>query len=111
MAAAQYNITIDAQSDFSRTFAVEEPAGTPVDITGYSFTAQIREHFTQSEHTDFTTSIVDASQGLFKIVLTDTVTGAMSPGKQYYDIVMTSNTGEKTRLLQGDANIAWGITR
>jgi len=35
----------------------------------------------------------------------------MTAGKQYYDIVMTTDTGEKTRLLQGDANISWGITR
>ena len=44
MAAAVYNITIDAQADFARTFEVSE-AGVALDITGYTFAAQVREHF------------------------------------------------------------------
>ena len=110
MAAAVYNITIDAQSDFSRTFQVNE-SGTPVNIAGYSFAAQIREHFTHTAFVAFTTEIVNDTQGLFGISLTDDVTAQLTPGKQYYDIVMTDADGRKTRLLQGDALVSWGITR
>lgn len=110
MAAAVYNITIDAQADFSRSFEVSE-SGVPIDISGYTFTAQIREHFHSTDATDFTTTITNAANGLFSISLTDTTTAGMAYGKQYYDIVMTDTTGNKTRLLQGDALVAWGITR
>tara|TARA_R110000796_G_scaffold199418_2_gene315607 strand:+ start:249 stop:581 length:333 start_codon:yes stop_codon:yes gene_type:complete len=110
MAAAVYNITIDAQADFARTFEVSE-AGVALDITGYTFAAQVREHFHSTDSTAFTTQIVDGPTGLFSISLTDTVTAAMTYGKQYYDIVMTDVAGDKQRLLQGEALVAWGITR
>ena len=110
MAAAVYNITIDAQADFARSFEVSE-AGVALDITGYTFAAQVREHFHSTTHTAFTTTITDAAQGLFRISLTDTQTADMISGKQYYDIVMTDASGAKQRLLQGDALVAWGITR
>ena len=110
MAAAVYNITIDAQADFGRSFEVSE-AGVALDITGYTFAAQVREHFHSTDSTAFTTAIVDAPLGLFNISLTDVQTAAMTSGKQYYDIVMTDATGAKQRLLQGDAMVAWGITR
>lgn len=110
MAAAVYNITIDAQADFSRTFEVSENS-TPIDISNYTFAAQVREHFHSDTATAFSTTIIDASLGLFNISLTDTQTAGLTPGKQYYDIVMTDAGGSKTRLLQGDAQVAWGITR
>jgi len=110
MAAAVYNITIDAQADFGRAFEVSE-SGVPIDITGYTFAAQIREHFHSTTHTSFTTAITNAALGLFNISLTDTQTAALVTGKQYYDIVMTDAGGNKQRLLQGDALVAWGITR
>jgi len=110
MAAALYNITIDSESSWSRTFTVNE-SGTPVDITDYTFAAQIREHFTHTQYTAFTTNIVDPALGLFNISLTDTQTAALVAGKQYYDIVMTDTATKKTRLLQGDALVSWGITR
>lgn len=110
MAAAVYNITIDAEADFSRTFEVSENSA-PIDISNYTFAAQVREHFHSDTATAFTTTIIDASLGLFNISLTDTQTADLTPGKQYYDIVMTDAAGSKTRLLQGDAQVAWGITR
>lgn len=110
MAAAVYNITIDAQADFSRSFEVSE-LGSAIDISGYTFEAQIREHFHSTDSTSFTASVTNGPLGLFSISLTDTQTAAMTYGKQYYDIVMTDTSGNKTRLLQGDALVAWGITR
>jgi hypothetical protein len=110
MAAAVYNITIDAEADFGRAFQVSE-SGVPVDVTGYTFAAQIREHFHSTAKTEFTTNITNAATGLFTIGLTVAQTTGLTSGKQYYDIVMTDAGGNKTRLLQGDALVAWGITR
>lgn len=110
MAAAVYNITIDAEADFSRSFEVSE-SGVPIDITSYTFAAQIREHFHSTTHTSFTTTVTNGALGLFTISLTDIETGALVYGKQSYDIVMTDTNLKKQRLLQGDALVAWGITR
>lgn len=110
MTAAVYNITINAHSDFSRTFQLTED-DVAVDLTDYSFAGSIREHHTSTDSVDFTTTVSDAAQGLYNISLTDVQTGAMTPGKYLYDIVMTQSDGKKIRLLQGEAVVKAGITR
>lgn len=110
MTAAEYNITIDIYSDFSRTFQVKTD-DVVTDLTGYNFAASLRENYNSTNSVDFTTSIVDAEQGLFKITLTDTVTSDMSPGDWRYDIVMITPTNDRVRLIEGAATLKRGITR
>ena len=44
--AAQFvvNITISAGADFTQEFTVANPDGTPVNITGYKFFANLAKH-------------------------------------------------------------------
>ena len=110
MSAAQYNIQIEKYADFSRGFQVKED-DVVVDLTGYSFASEVREHPVSDDSTAFTTTIVDAAQGLFNVNLTDQQTAALEAGTQYYDIVMTDPVGNKTRILAGKAFISAGVTR
>lgn len=110
MSAAQYNITIEKDSDFVRTFVVKQD-GTPLNLTDHSFAAQVREHLTSTTATDFTTAVTDAANGGFTISLTDTQTSAMETATQYYDIVMTKPDGKKQRLMEGKAFVTGGVTR
>jgi hypothetical protein len=110
MAMAEYNITIEAHSDYSRSFQIKVD-GTPLDLSGYSFAAQIREHHTSPDSVDFTVNIVDAPTGVIAMSLTDEVTGTLEPGTQYYDLVMTGSDSRKQRLLGGRAFVKAGITR
>ena len=107
--AATYNITINQHADFRRAFQVKEN-DVVLDITGYSFSGRLKENYNHSGHTDFTTQIEDAAAGTFSVALTDGVTGAMDPGTWVYDIVMTTDAGVKTRLIQGNAFLKQGVT-
>ena len=109
MAAAEYNITISQNADYVRTFQLKS-AGAIKDITGYSFEAKVKKNYNESGGQSFTTSIENATSGLFTITLTDAETGTLSPGDQVYDVVMTDDTGIKTRLLQGKAYISPGVS-
>jgi hypothetical protein len=109
MAAAEYNITISQNADYVRTFQLKS-AGNIVNITGYSFEAKVKKNYNESSGKSFTTAIENATSGLFTITLTDVETGTLSPGDQVYDVVMTDDSGIKTRLLQGKAYISPGVS-
>ena len=67
--AATYNIVIEQHSDFSRTFKLTQD-DVAVDITGYSFAGELRERYQSTTSYDFTCSIVNATDGQWKAVMT-----------------------------------------
>ena len=107
--AATYNITVNQNADFRRAFQVKEDS-VIVDITNYTFSGRLKSSFNDDSYVDFVASVTDGPAGTFSILLTDTVTGAMKPGTWVYDVVMTADTGVKTRLLQGNAFLKQGVT-
>lgn len=110
MSAAQYNIIIDQYQDFSRGFQLKED-NVILDITGYTFQAQVRERTQSSTAYNFTVSISDAVQGLITMTMTDDITATIAPGDYVYDLVAIKPGGEKIRLLQGLATVEAGVTR
>ena len=46
--AAKANIVIDQGADFSSTITVTDDAGDAVDLTGYTASGQIRQHYTSN---------------------------------------------------------------
>jgi hypothetical protein len=107
--AAVYNITVNQNADFVRSFQVKED-NVILDITNYSFSGRLKENFHHSGHTDFVTAVTDGPAGTFTVSLTDAVTGALDPGTWVYDVIMTDTGGKKTRLLQGNAFVKQGVT-
>ena len=107
--AATYNITVNQNADFVRSFQVKEN-NVIVDITNYTFEGRLKESFHSTGHTAFTTAITDAGSGTFTISLADTVTAAMPGGTYVYDVLMTNTGNIKTRLLSGNAFIIQGVT-
>ena len=67
--AADYNITINKNSDFGRTFQIKE-ADVIIDLTGYSVAGALKENFRATDSVAFTATITDPAQGLFNIKLT-----------------------------------------
>ena len=107
--AATYNITINQNADFRRSFQVKED-DIILDITNYSFSGRLKASFNDDSYVDFVASVTDGPAGTFSILLTDTVTAAMSPGTWVYDIMMTDAANDKTRLIQGNAFVKQGVT-
>ena len=111
--AATYvsNITINSGEDFSQTFTLESTdSSSPLNLDGYTVTSQMRKHAGSSTKTDFTTSIVSASNGIIKIVLANTATVNLKAGRYVYDIVIEKDS-VKTRVLEGMVLVRQGVTR
>ena len=107
--AATYNITINQNADFRRSFQVKE-SNIILDITNYSFSGRLKPSFNSTSYVDFTATVTDGPAGTFSILITDTVTADMDPGTWVYDIIMTDSAADKTRLIQGNAFVKQGVT-
>jgi hypothetical protein len=113
--AVQYNVEIDQGADWFLNVTYEQPAGTPVNITGYTSALQLR-----SLPTDATAVLslatgsgitITGATGLVAVHATATQTRAIDEGVYYYDLEITSPSGIVTRLVQGQAYVSAEVTR
>jgi len=100
MAVASVNIVIEQGTDYSEVFTVNNPDGTPLDLTGYSGTAKIRKFPESTSSTSFGVGIVSTA-GQVVVSLANTVTSELSGGRYYYDVIITSSIGKKSKVVDG----------
>tara|TARA_A100001234_G_scaffold167678_1_gene148931 strand:- start:694 stop:1026 length:333 start_codon:yes stop_codon:yes gene_type:complete len=109
MSTPVVNITIPQGTDFSEIFTSTESDGSASNLTGYTGAAKLKKHPGATSSTSFSVSIT-ASTGEVEISLTDTQTVALDPGRHYYDVVLTSPSNAKSRMVEGMAFVTAGIT-
>jgi len=110
-APAVYDLSVRLGDTETVSVTVQDSAGSPIDITGRSYAAQIRS--TASSSTvlaTFTCSITNASAGQFACTLSAATTAALSPGTGVWDLQETSGT-TVTTLLSGQVRFDQDVTR
>jgi|TARA_B100002019_G_scaffold70035_1_gene60271 hypothetical protein len=111
MASAVSNLIIYQGADFITDFTIENDNGTLFDLTGYTVACMIKKHYTSSTSTTVTGAILTpATAGQIQLSLGNAVTAAMKAGRYVYDVVITSTTGQKTRVLEGSVSVLEGVT-
>ena len=106
------NLVINAGATFSQQFDLaQSDDSSPLNLTGYTIAAQIRKHAGSSNPTAFTTTAMDAINGLLLISLTPVQTAALKTGRHVYDIVITDSAGDKTRVVEGSVLVREGVTK
>ena len=97
------NITIDKGTDFEAIYTVTNADSSVYTLTNQSATAKIRKHPTATTSKSFQTTITTGT-GEIKISMGSTVTADLSPGRNYYDVIIThSTTGKVTKIFEGMA--------
>jgi hypothetical protein len=82
-----------------------------LNLTGYTALAQIRKtHGSSTIAATFGTTLT-TNTGQVTLTLTDTVTAAMGSGRYVYDVLLTDGSGDKTRVLEGQAILTPGVSR
>lgn len=105
------NIVINAEADFSQTFDLESTDASPLDLTGYTASAQMRKYAGSSTSTTFTCSIpTPRSLGKIIISLTAEQTKNLKSGRYVYDLILTKD-GVKSRVVEGMVLVREGVTR
>jgi hypothetical protein len=90
---------------------LKDSSDTPVNITGRTYAAQIRETVdAASPLASFSCSITNGTAGQFACTLTATTTAALSAGVGVWDLQET-NGATVTTLLYGPVQINKDVTR
>jgi len=109
--AAVSNLYIDQGADFSTTVSLTDSNGEILSLTGYSAVGQIRKTFGSSTVSATFATVLTAATGQITLTLTDSVTAALESGRYVYDILITDSSGDKTRILEGQATVTPSVSR
>tara|TARA_Y100000992_G_scaffold291011_1_gene247082 strand:- start:396 stop:728 length:333 start_codon:yes stop_codon:yes gene_type:complete len=110
MAVPVVNIVIEQGADYSSSFTITNPDGSPYTIFNNSAAATLKKH--SASETSYTfTSEIDPDDGQILLSMSNTLTSTIPPGRYFYDIVITNiNDGYKSRVIEGMAMVTPGIT-
>ena len=95
------NFSIDQGADFSRTLTVTTDGSTAYDLSGLSLQAQMRKGYDSSSATaTFTASLVSATDGTYKLTLSNSTTASITAGRYVYDVelILSGSTIEKVHF-------------
>ena len=108
---ATRDIDIYRGDDFSHTVTITNTAGSAIDVSGRTYTSQLRRYPDSSTvAATFTVAMGSAATGVVVFTLADTVTAGLEPGPYRYDI-QQDNGGTLTTLLAGQATVSADVTR
>lgn len=108
--AIKANLIIDQGSTYSTVIDITDDNDAPIDLTGYTGSAQLRKHYSSSNSTPFTVSI-SPSDGGVSLSLTSTQTSALRAGRYVYDVELTNASNVVSRIVEGIVTITPQVTR
>lgn len=108
MSAANYDLSISCGEDFNFTLRVLDAFDDPINFTGSSYVAEIREEHKKPLIAAFT--ITSLGDGTLKFALTDTQTKLISPTRKYKWDFFWAQSGATTKLLYGSVTAVSNIS-
>lgn len=106
------NLVMYTHTDFEQTFVLEDTtSNSALNLTSYTGSSQFRKYKSSSVAGTFFTQITNEELGKIRIQLGFDETKNLKPGKYFYDLNITSPTGEKTRVVEGTLIVKKAITR
>lgn len=109
--ASFVELTIEQGADFSTMITINENTGNPQNLVSYTANSQLRKSYYSSTAYDLTSTIIDPENGVIAISMTSSNTANLTPGRMLYDLLITSQSGVKTRVVEGIAVIMPSVTR
>ena len=108
MSAANYDLSISCGEDFNFTLRVLDAFDDPINFTGSSYIAEIREEHKKPLIAAFT--ITSLGDGTLKFELSDTQTKLISPTRKYKWDFFWTQSGVTTKLLYGSVTAVSNIS-
>lgn len=107
--AVKTNLIIDQGATFFINLDISDTSDTPVDLTGYTATSQMRKTYTSSSATAFTASINTTSSSVV-LEMTATQTANLASGRYVYDVELRSGN-TVSRIVEGIVTVTPQVTR
>jgi hypothetical protein len=109
--AAFTELLIEQGATFSTTVNVEDTAGAAINLYGYSASSQMRKSFYATSNTKITSIVTGNANGEITLSMTAANTANLTPGRQVFDLLITSPSSVKTRVVEGIIVISPGVTQ
>lgn len=103
-------LEVEQFSNFSRVITVRTANGAAQNLVGFYANTEIRKSYYSTHSNTITTVLSDAANGEITLSMTPANTALLNPGRYVYDVVSTSNTGIRQRLIQGIVVVNPGAT-
>ena len=108
---AYTDITIDQGTDFESTLDLIGDDGTPIDLTGYQFSGQIKKsYYSSTVSANITITVPDAANGVTYLKITAANTANIPAGRYVYDVKMVDTSNTVTRIVEGIVTITPQVT-
>jgi len=85
--------------------------GSPTNLLNYTAAAQLRKSYYSTTANNFTVTVSNAANGELTMAMTAANTANLTPGRAVYDLLITSPTNVKTRVVEGIVTILPSVTR
>ena len=102
---------IEQNATFSTTVNVVDSAGAAVNLYGNSASTQMRKSYYATSATIITSTITGNANGEITLSMTAANTANLTPGRQVFDLLITSPSSVKTRVIEGVVVISPGVTQ
>ena len=109
--AGYAELTLEQGADFTTTVTVNGSNGSPTNLTSYTAAAQLRKSYYSTTANSFTVTVSNAANGELTMAMTAANTANLTPGRAVYDLLITSPTNVKTRVVEGIVTILPSVTR
>lgn len=104
-----YDIILQSNGDFDLQFQLKDGNDTPISLGGSTIESEIWTVGKTAKLANFTVTIVNSSQGIFKLTLNEEQTANMVQDGEY-DIRITDASGNSYYWVRGSVTVETGIT-
>lgn len=109
MTAIPVNLVIEKGTDFEASFNITNEDGSPLNLLGYTASCRLKKSYTASSFIPVTVNFVSRPGGIISMIMTNTETNALERRRYAYEIVITSPSNYKTRVVEGVATVTGGL--
>jgi hypothetical protein len=102
---AKLDLYIDQGDDFSKIVTLSDQDGDPIDLTGFTFTAALKEYYNTTKDFALQVSVFGAAtNGQLRVFMTSTNAQLLVKQRYVYSVRGTNGT-DTVRVLDGQALI------
>ena len=109
--AAFTEILMEQGASFSTTVNVEDTAGSAVNLTNYIASSQMRKSYYSTSYNTISSVVTGNANGEITLTMSAANTASLTPGRYVFDLVITSPTTIKTRVVEGVIVVTPGVTQ
>jgi len=110
MSAGTYNIDIEKGIYYDVSFTLKDSNGTVMDVTDFTFRAEVRRKSNTGLIKAFTVTKTDATNGVIQLKMLGTDTSALPTGVLKWDLVAQDSADKIRRYLGGNVTVVDSVS-